>query len=198
MSKNTVAIAYETALCRVVLEAADCCREVTVHGTPLRSLVNYLRGNQPPPDAGADGSNRRDHTCHGLLHEHAASWLADALAALSEEGYLALDENRARRISVTPAGRRLLTNRERLSGSILPRPAKLGAHPGVENKLAELRRRLAREEGRPPFSIFDNRALAWLAEHRPRSMADLAAAPGFGEKRLGRYGQPVLRVLRTV
>jgi superfamily II DNA helicase RecQ len=196
MSKNTIALAYETALCRVIVGAASCCCDLAGGDTPRRTLVNYLRGNQAPPVAAENGASPPDHESHGLLHQHSSSWLERLLDSIVEEGYLAPDQDRSQRVSVTPAGRRLLKGREKLAASILPHPERLGTHPEMEDKLRQMRRRIAKAEGRPPFSVFDNRTLAWLAGHRPRNTAELASAPGFGEKRLAKYGRRVLNVLR--
>ena len=66
----------------------------------------------------------------------------------------------------------------------------------METGLWDLRRRLAENEERAPFSIFSNRTLAALASARPRDLGELAGIPGFGEARIRKYGEAVLGVLR--
>ena len=56
----------------------------------------------------------------------------------------------------------------------------------------------ARAEEVPAYVIFHNTTLAEIAGRRPRSLAELAAIPGVGPAKLGRYGEEVLAALAAV
>ncbi len=62
-------------------------------------------------------------------------------------------------------------------------------------KLRDLRLRLAREQGVPPYVIFSDRTLAEMAERLPRSRDEMGEVPGVGEVKLARYGDAFLAAL---
>ncbi|MSP15191.1 MAG: hypothetical protein EXR73_01035 [Myxococcales bacterium] len=77
-------------------------------------------------------------------------------------------------------------------------------HPAAEldepqrllfNSLREWRATTARAEGVPPFLVFTNRQLAWIATQRPESANSLANGHGIGPSKTRRYAEAVLRVL---
>ncbi len=57
------------------------------------------------------------------------------------------------------------------------------------------RRRLAEEQGVPPYLIFHDATLQAMVEQRPQTMAEFAALPGVGETKRQRYGEAFLQVL---
>ena len=75
------------------------------------------------------------------------------------------------------------------SGGIYP------ASTSLFEALRAERRRLAREQGVPPYIIFHDTTLIALAELRPRTMADLLVVPGMGKTKSERYGAAFLAIL---
>ena len=73
--------------------------------------------------------------------------------------------------------------------------------PGVldESPLALALRRwrmdTARQEGRPPYVIFNDATLAGIIEQRPQNKAELSQVSGIGEHRLKTYGAAILEIL---
>jgi ATP-dependent DNA helicase RecQ len=63
--------------------------------------------------------------------------------------------------------------------------------------LRMLRRRLADEQGVPPYVILHDSVLLEMVELRPQSVADLAHLSGIGERKLDRYGTDFLEVIQT-
>jgi ATP-dependent DNA helicase RecQ len=55
---------------------------------------------------------------------------------------------------------------------------------------------LAREQGVPPYVIFHDSTLLAMAQARPRRQDELAEISGVGERKLERYGEAFLEVLR--
>ena len=79
------------------------------------------------------------------------------------------------------------------------RPAEGGLEPEAARIFEALRAergRLAREQSVPPYVIFHDSTLIALAKLKPRSLADLHAIPGMGEKKIERYGEIVLALTR--
>ncbi|GAB4190771.1 MAG: DNA helicase RecQ [Wenzhouxiangellaceae bacterium] len=61
--------------------------------------------------------------------------------------------------------------------------------------LRSCRRRLAEEQGVPPYVIFHDATLAQMVEQRPTSLRDMAAISGVGEHKLEAYGADFIEVI---
>jgi superfamily II DNA helicase RecQ len=62
--------------------------------------------------------------------------------------------------------------------------------------LRELRAKLSREGGIPPYLVFTNDMAEKMVRLEKPSKSELAAIDGFGESRLAKYGAPVLELLK--
>jgi len=131
----------------------------------------------------------RQLTAMGLVH-------IDHLA----HGALVLDEG-AR--AVFKGDRRIVLRKDRaeksagvrrsLAQSIaLPEEAQ-----AVFDALRAERTRLAREQGVPPYVVFQDATLRAMATGRPRTPEQMAGLPGVGAAKLLRYGEAFLAVLRN-
>ncbi|MCR3986140.1 HRDC domain-containing protein, partial [Aeromonas caviae] len=58
-----------------------------------------------------------------------------------------------------------------------------------------VRLELAKSEGVPAYVIAHDRTLREIARMQPRSLDELGAVPGFGSRKLERYGEAFLEVL---
>jgi ATP-dependent DNA helicase RecQ len=63
------------------------------------------------------------------------------------------------------------------------------------DRLRELRKRLADENGVPAYIVFSDATLKAMAEHRPASHGELLALHGVGQAKLERYGDAFLEVI---
>ena len=89
-----------------------------------------------------------------------------------------------------------------------PRPASGSARAGREapeigdregfEALRQLRRRLASEQGVPPYVVFHDAVLAAMLARRPASLDEMMAVPGVGAAKLERYGPAFLDLLREL
>ncbi|HEV8325299.1 MAG TPA: ATP-dependent DNA helicase RecQ [Myxococcota bacterium] len=77
-----------------------------------------------------------------------------------------------------------------------PVPALAGAAAETFQRLRELRRTLAAEEGVPAYVVFNDATLRAMAELRPRNEQELLRIGGVGPAKLQRYGGAFLRLLR--
>jgi len=66
---------------------------------------------------------------------------------------------------------------------------------GLWEALRECRKRLADEQGVPPFHVFHDATLMEMMQFRPQSNAELLTINGVGEVKLERYGDAFLEVL---
>jgi superfamily II DNA helicase RecQ len=197
---------FELAAAQVVIESARLLAGMQHGSVASRRLVNFLRGSEPPPvqvpAAGANGRAERDPAsaarlgaAHGIFWAVNAAWLYELIERLVEDGYLIEAPPPSRGLTAA-AGAEELYRRAGAPRNLLPRRPLLGAHPEVEERLRALRRRLAKEEGRPVYGIFNNATLAHLAHSQPSGLGELAAIPGMGENRVRRFGRRILAALK--
>lgn len=83
-----------------------------------------------------------------------------------------------------------------------PRRANLGQgieaeDQGLWNALRSCRKRLAEEQGVPPYVIFHDATLREMLEFRPLTAEQLRSITGVGESKLKRFGEEFLAVIRT-
>ncbi|KTD18874.1 DNA helicase RecQ [Legionella jordanis] len=62
--------------------------------------------------------------------------------------------------------------------------------------LRSLRRKLADEEGKPPFMIFSDATLQQMTKKKPKTMDDLLNISGIGQHKLSHYGWHFLKALK--
>ena len=82
----------------------------------------------------------------------------------------------------------------RTDGDVPRRPRKT---EGLEGALRDFRTREARRKKWKPYQVFDNATLAAIAAVRPRSLEALLDIPGMGPKRVERFGERVLELVRS-
>ena len=70
------------------------------------------------------------------------------------------------------------------------------AQQGLFEALRSKRLEIARSEGVPPYIIFHDSTLLEMATRKPRTEHALACVAGVGERKLERYGEAFLEVLR--
>jgi ATP-dependent DNA helicase RecQ len=84
---------------------------------------------------------------------------------------------------------------KRQRGSSLDEPLAEGEQQ-LFDALRALRRRLADEQGVPPYVVFGDVTLLEMSRRRPTSLAELLEITGVGQTKLERYGESFLAVLR--
>jgi len=62
--------------------------------------------------------------------------------------------------------------------------------------LRALRKKLADQNGLPPYVIFHDSALREMAQQKPATIAEFAMIPGVGQTKLLRYGEPFIDAIR--
>ncbi len=106
-------------------------------------------------------------------------------------------------LQITPAGERALRGERVFAPAETRTRHTVGAaqtqtyDAGLFQKLRLLRKQLADEAGVPPFVIFSDRSLIQMAVHLPQSSEEFLAVQGVGQRKLERYGDAFLDVIRT-
>ena len=129
---------------------------------------------------------------------------------LVAQGYLYADAERHGALRLTGRCRPLLRGEESLAlrrdlaagGAPKRRAAAKDADVPLDaaetarfGRLRALRKRLADEQGVPPYVIFHDATLRAMAREQPASATELLALPGVGQAKLERYGEPFLAAL---
>jgi ATP-dependent DNA helicase RecQ len=154
----------------------------------------------------------------GIGGDLSAKGWRDLVEQLLFEGLLVEDPNDGRplvglgdaaAVKAVYRGERRVKVRQEPEGADAPssgRGRKRGREPdlpigaedrGLYDALKAWRKETAAEQGVPPYVVFHDRTLAEVARIRPKSFPDLARIGGVGEGKLARYGEAVLRVVRS-
>jgi ATP-dependent DNA helicase RecQ len=173
-------------------------------------VIDVLRGAQ------TDSVMRRGHdqlSVYGIGAEHSREEWGSIIRQLIHRGYLTQDITRYSVLKLTPAARAVLRGEEHVE---LARPrAKVAKPPkvrkakgarGVEielsaedeplfERLRELRREIAAEQGVPAYVVFPDATLVAMAAARPGSEEELLAISGVGRAKLARYGAAFLEAV---
>ena len=77
-------------------------------------------------------------------------------------------------------------------------PRQAPEYPGeLFDAILDVRTRIARDSGRPPYTVFEERTAREIATHRPRDEAELLATWGMGETRVRWFGAELLGLVRA-
>ncbi len=127
-------------------------------------------------------------------------------------GYLELAYDEGLALKLTPASQRVLFEGEKVDlvrletqkqrdeserEKIKKRPARQRVRDELFTHLRELRTRLAREQGIPPYVVFSDATLEQMAAEKPLNPEQMRAISGVGEKKLASYGEIFLDTIRN-
>jgi ATP-dependent DNA helicase RecQ len=179
-------------------------------------VIDVLRGRQT---SRVEQHGHQELSTFGLLAELSVAELRGYLDQLVDQGLLAPEGDRFPVLRLTAEGGELLRGRretallrvhvpaggerrrERRRGR-LAAPVAAGAagaasagEEALFERLRALRREIAAERGVPPYVVFHDVTLRELARERPRSMRELLAVKGIGERKALDYGERLLALL---
>jgi ATP-dependent DNA helicase RecQ len=126
-------------------------------------------------------------------------------------GYAQLSEDQFQTVSLTDTGRMFLRANEPLfltrppqrasrESSNAAKPSRAGDIPcdeGLFQRLRELRKRLADERNVPPFVIFGDKTLRYLALRYPVTATEFLSMPGVGTQKMTDFGEVFLAEIAT-
>ena len=169
-------------------------------------VIDVLRGK----DTDKVRRNRHERlSTFGIGEDRSVVQWRSILRQLMVQGHLRSDAQHYGALRLTSRSRPLLKGEERIrlredtsSRRVAKKAARAPSYqvpPEDEplwETLRELRIRLSREAGVPPYVIFHDATLREMVRLRPSSPTQLLALQGVGEKKLERYGEAFLQVLR--
>ena len=151
----------------------------------------------------------------GLLKEESSAALRGYIEQLVAEGFLAREGDPYPVLRLTAEGTSLLRgqcgctlyrevrppSQKRRRGSARPSGGETGVPADIDrdlfDSLRDLRLRLARERGVPPYVIFHDTTLRDMVERRPKTLDDLQEVYGVGAKKAADFGDAFLDAIRT-
>jgi ATP-dependent DNA helicase RecQ len=130
-----------------------------------------------------------------LLHQSLVDQTQDGFPVLSlnAESWRVLRGERPVTIALAPAERERRPALRPDTGDPAAGDRGVGA---LYERLRALRKRLANEQGLPPYVIFHDATLREMALRRPLTLDEFADLPGVGEAKLARYGDSFIDALR--
>jgi len=127
----------------------------------------------------------------GLLSQTTDSYPVLKLNALSMEIL-----RRQRSVQIDMPVQRVQTP-ARQEKSNVRSPALKPEEEGLFQRLRDLRKEIADEQGVPPYIIFSDATLRAMAQQRPQSLSHFAQIPGVGERKLEAYFTPFTNEIRS-
>lgn len=144
---------------------------------------------------------------YGAGKEHSFNDWLNLLSQMLHLGLIEIAYDDFNRLRVTEAGKRVLYESRTVSLALPAaapaetpeKPAQAPAHATrreLFDRLSKLRREIAQQESVPPYIVFSDASLDDMAEKRPFTRFDLLSISGMGERKLDRYGDRILHVIR--
>ena len=144
---------------------------------------------------------------YGIGVEHSTEYWLSVFRQLIHLGFLRQDITRSSILLLTQASRAILKGEQALELAVprLQTITKTSRKRSTKDdfdydealfsRLRQLRKRLADNEGVPPYVVFNDASLAEMAEQQPRSEAEMLRINGVGMRKMERFGQPFLEVI---
>ena len=170
----------------------------------IKHVVDVLRG------ADTESLRKFNHeqlTTYGIGMEHShAEWMS-IVRQLIHRGFLYQDIAAYSVLKLTPQARGLLRNeislelaRPRSKEKLLKKPPPAAIDLKADDlelfeTLRDLRMRLAKEQGVPPYVIFGDTSLLEMCRERPMNSEEFLNINGVGEAKLERHGEAFMEVI---
>jgi ATP-dependent DNA helicase RecQ len=199
--KELEEVADGTTVARKVLSCVARVRQTWGLAHVADVLVG--RANEKVTTAG-----HHELSTFGILKDETSAVVRGYVEQLIEQNYLAREGDPYPVLRLTGSGTSLLrgegecqlfrevqppaTRRRRGRADVTP-----AADPDLFEALREVRLRLARERGVPPYVIFHDTTLRDMADRRPTSLADLHGIYGVGARKAADFGEAFLQVIRA-
>ncbi len=190
-------------------DGTDAARKAlsVIYRTGQRFGVNYLidvlRG------AGTDRILEFNHhllPVHGIGRDLDTNRWRSVFRQLMARGYIRVDMNRFGGIRLEEKCRPLLKGSETIALRRDETPVRAAGlartaipveiDTGLWEALRACRRRLATDQGVPPYVIFHDSTLTAMCEQRPQNSEEFSLLPGVGARKLEKYADPFIATIR--
>jgi len=132
---------------------------------------------------------------YGLLNNHTAEDIRGMINLLIAEGYIAVTEGEYPVLKLLPKAHTVLKGQSAVYRKVR-REKQLPADDQLFERLRQLRKEIARQEGLPPYMVFPDVTLREMSQFCPAGESALRSITGVGEVKLQRYGARFLAEIR--
>ena len=184
-----------TALCKILLAAAEKIRAQGIEELPLSTLIRFLQGF-PVPQILSLGL--QELPFYGRLKTTGSSEIRSAAEQLAREKILMLEGPR-QLVSLTEKARQVLDGVRTVH--IFRRKQESDPIEEVHSSilmdaLKELRGNLAQKAGIPPETVFSEASLREMERKKPRTITEFKKITGGGEIRASWYGKDFVALIK--
>ncbi len=149
-------------------------------------------------------NNRLDRlTTYGILSDRTTGYLNGLFRSLAEEALVITQTGDYPLMTLSEKGEAVMKGEESYE---LRWPDEIAKPQGLEEKdfdpqlfsmLKDLRFRMAKQDGVPPYIVFSNKVLEALVRYMPSSVEEALEIPGIGESKAANYLPAFLEMIRT-
>lgn len=184
-------------------KALSCCYR-TGQRFGVNHLIDILLGKDT---AKIRQFNHQQTTTYGIGIELNEQQWRSVFRQLTARGYVEVDHDRFGALTLTEKCRPLLRGEEKLELRDDPAQSKTerkksarrelvsSGDQALWQKLRELRKRLADDQGVPPYVIFHDATLMEMVNQQPQSLQALSTITGVGQAKLDHYGIPFVEAI---
>ena len=168
-------------------------------------LADVLRGSQK---AQVKSLGLDKISTWGIMKEHSADSIRGMINFIIAENFLQIEDGEFPVLSFTKKTMKFLNGETRLlmrkQEEKIEKKSLVSKHRKTEianeelfDILRSLRTQLSSEEGVPPYVVFSDKTLAAMTEMLPITEHEFLEIPGVGEKKLEKYGDLFIRVIKA-
>ncbi len=134
---------------------------------------------------------------HGIMKETPLQEIKDRINFLAAEGYLIVTGGQYPILKLAAQAVPVLKGQEKVYQKLLHQEeTTISEAERIFERLRVLRKKLAQQEGLPPYMIFQDSTLREMAENCPKDKRALLRVNGVGEKKLEKYGEQFLAEIK--
>lgn len=156
-------------------------------------LIDILKGIKGPKIV---QNNLTSITTFGLMKDYSTKNLKNIINGLLEGGYVGLKEGTYSMLQLNAKSYEVLKNGEKVY--LKAEEEEVILDEALYNKLKLWRRERAFKEKIKPYLIFSDTVLIDITNSLPKNEEELLNIRGVGEKKVAKYGEEILKILREV
>lgn len=134
---------------------------------------------------------------YGILKHQTILEISDFIEFLIADEYIRMSDGTYPVLFVTNKGRNVLLGREEVTRKEKMKTAQIVQDDRLFERLRTLRRKLAQEQGVPPFVVFSDETLKEMSGKMPLTEDELMDVKGVGEQKRQKYGALFLQELKA-
>ncbi|WP_445487548.1 DNA helicase RecQ [Niallia sp. 03133] len=134
---------------------------------------------------------------YGLMKEQSTKEVSDFIEFLISDNYIEVTTGNLPLLKVNNKGKEVLLGRKSVLRKEQVIANKLMEDDDLFQYLRTIRKNIAEEEKVPPFVVFSDETLRFIASNEPTTLIDFSNIKGIGELKLKKYGEIILDAIST-